>query len=74
MFDWVLGMPLHRLSILKTRMKSVENKAMLKIMSMLNDGVTKSHKRNQEIFMNMKTIAWPYYLFGSSITLNRKAY
>ena len=46
---------------MKNRMKSVESKAMLK---------GKSHKSNQQIFMNIRTIFWPYYFFGSSITLN----
>ena len=55
---------------MKNRMKSVESKAMLKGMSMSNEWVTKSHKSNQQIFMNIRTIFWPYYFFGSSITLN----
>ena len=63
-----------RLNILKNRMKSVENKTMLKSMSMLNDRVTKSHERNRQIFMSIRTVVWPYYFLGSSVRLNRKPY
>ena len=66
--------PAQRLSILKYRMKSVEDKAMLESMPMLNNRVTKSRKRNQQIFMSITTKVWPCYFLGSSITLNRKPY
>ena len=55
-------------------MKSVENKAMLKNISMLNDRVAKSHKRVRQIFMSMRTIACPYYFLGNPVTLNKEPY
>ena len=69
MFDWVLNLSLH-MGLVKNRTKSVENKAMPKSMSMSNDWVTKPQKRNRQIFMSIRTIFWPYDVFGSSVTLN----
>ena len=56
MFDWVLNTSLQRLSILKNRMKNVEKQgAAKKYKSMLNDCIKESHKKDQQIFMNIRT-------------------
>ena len=69
MFDWVLK----RLSILKNRMKNVENKAMLKSITVINVKWP-SCRVSQKELANFYEYFDLNYLFGNSITLNRKIY
>ena len=60
MFDWFLNTPVYRdLVFEKFDQKCQKQGDDKKYLSMLNDWVVESHKRNWQIFMNIRTIFQP---------------